>query len=72
MINMNEYKDKSKFIELPCKIGDTVYGKIANWQGTVEEISINSDGIFLYVVSGGYNHLVRPDEVEFKHIKAES
>lgn len=63
--------NECKFIELPCNIGDTVYGKIANWQGTVEEISINSDGIFLYVVSGGYNHLVRPDEVEFKHINAE-
>lgn len=67
----NNYKDKSKFIELPCKIGDSVDGKRGNWFGTVEEIAINSDGIFLYVSSGGYNKLLRPDEVEFRNIKAE-
>ena len=59
-------EEQGRLIVLPCKIGDTVDGKIGNWFGTVEEISINSDGIFLYVTSGGYNHLVKPDEVEFR------
>ena len=66
---LQRYRDLEKqgrLIVLPCKIGDAVDGKIGNWFGTVEEISINSDGIFLYVVSGGYNHLVKPDELEFR------
>lgn len=59
-----ELEEQGRLIVLPCKIGDTAYNKRENWFGTVEEIAINSDGIFLYVVSG-YNHLIKPDEVEF-------
>jgi hypothetical protein len=59
-------EEQGRLVVLPCKIGDSVDGKIGNWFGTVEEISINSDGMFLYVASGGYNHLVKPDEVEFR------
>lgn len=65
---LQRYKDleeQGRLIVLPCKIGDTAHSKRYNWFGTVEEISINSDGTFLYVVSG-YNHLVKPDEVEFR------
>lgn len=45
----------------PCKIGDWVRGKTESWCGRVEEISINSDGIFLYVNSGGYSFYCRAD-----------
>lgn len=64
-----EYEDleeDGRLIRLPCKIGDKVYNKNWNWSGTVGEISINSDGVFLYVTSGGYNHLVKQDEIEFE------
>ena len=64
-----EYEDleeDERLIRLPCKIGDKVYNKNWNWSGTVEEISINSDGVFLYVTSGGYSHLVKQDEIEFE------
>lgn len=66
---LGEYEDleeDGRLIKLPCKIGAKVYNKNWNWFGTVEEISINSDGIFLYVTSGGYNHLVKQDEIEFE------
>ena len=61
-----DLEEQGRLMILPCKIGDSVDNKRYNWFGTVEEISINSDGVFLYVVSGGYNHLVKPDEVEFR------
>ena len=61
-----DLEEQGRLMVLPCKIGDSVDNKRYNWFGTVEEISINSDGVFLYVVSGGYNHLVKPDEVEFR------
>ena len=47
-------------IVLPCKVGDTVYGKDRKWTGTVEEIVINSDGIALYVSSGGHAFYAYP------------
>lgn len=65
-IELIKANNDGRVVVLPCKIGDTVDGKIGNWFGTVEEISINNDGIFLYVASGGYNHLVKPDEVKFR------
>lgn len=50
-------KDKSRFVELPCKLGDTVY-RLAKWdkgkivEFTVEEINIFSDEINIYDDSG--------------------
>ena len=43
-------KDR-RLVALPCKVGESVHGE--NWIGEVVELSINSEGIFLYVRSGG-------------------
>lgn len=59
-------KATGRLAVLPCRIGATVYGAKDRWIGTVEEISINSEGIVLYVFSGGAGRYVRPDEVVFK------
>ena len=51
------FKDKSKFVELPCKPGDTVY-RLAKWdkgkivEFTVEEIDIFNDEVNIYDDSG--------------------
>ena len=47
----------------PFRVGEHVQHKQHNWMGTVEEIAINSNGIFLYVSSGGGSVYVRPEEV---------
>ena len=50
---------------LPYKVGACVKGKHPkeNWSGIVEEISINSEGVFLFCNSGGYHMYVRPEDV---------
>ena len=52
-------------IQLPCEIGTNVWHKTEHWNGTVKEIAINDTGIYLFVVSGGYNGYYRPDELVF-------
>ncbi|MEE0874144.1 MAG: hypothetical protein UIH27_11885 [Ruminococcus sp.] len=55
-----QFKDRSRFVELPCKVGDTVYviEKIADEvrviQDVVETISIGycADGINIYQFDG--------------------
>ena len=43
------FKDKSKFIELPCKVGDTVY--FANGKSiietTIDKIGVRQSGLFI-------------------------
>lgn len=50
-------------VVLPFTVGTNVCAKDKQWTGTVEEIAINSDGITLYIRSGGGGFYVRPDEV---------
>ena len=55
-----DYKDRSRFVELPCKVGDTVYviediaGKEKIIQDSVETIGIGyyADGIEIYQFDG--------------------
>ena len=58
-----DLEEQGRLVELPYKIGANVSGKYRNWSGTIDEISINSDGIFLYINSG-YSFYVRPDEIK--------
>lgn len=48
------FKDRSRFVELPCKVGDTVYrlkdGKVTKEQ--VVEFGISSRGVVLYRTLG--------------------
>lgn len=52
------YKPKSRFIELPCEVGQTVYRTSGNYcgqeiyKGVVDQISIGKDGTFLFWVYG--------------------
>lgn len=34
------------------------------WRGVVKEIAVNSDGIFLFVSSGGGNFYITPNELK--------
>lgn len=51
------FKDKSRFIELPCKVGDVVYKiirrynskRIAIIQGTVKRFTISRNGIDIFI-----------------------
>lgn len=52
------------YLPVPFKIGETVTHKTQKWYGEIMEIIWNSDGIMLYVSSGGYTDYVRPDEIE--------
>lgn len=53
-------------VKPPCEVGAIVSGKNGKWSGEVTELSVNSDGWFLYVDYGnGYRGLHRPDEVLF-------
>lgn len=53
-------------VKPPCEVGAIVRGKNGKWSGEVTELSVNSDGWFLYVDYGnGYRGLHRPDEVLF-------
>ena len=55
------YKDKSRFIELPCKVGDAVYyitgiGNNLIKSAQIKEIIIDENGIKdLYVKGDGHN-----------------
>ena len=48
------FKDRSRFVELPCKVGDTIYrlkdGKVTKEQ--VVEFGISSRGVVLYRTLG--------------------
>lgn len=50
----NHFTDKSRFVELPCKVGDTVYMYIANKCGkrtfsfNIVEICIYEDEIIIF------------------------
>ena len=48
------FKDRSRFLELPCKVGDTIYrvkdGKVTKEQ--VVEFGISSRGVVLYRTLG--------------------
>ena len=54
------YKPKSRFVELPCEMGQTVYRtsgnycgqKIEIYKGVIDQISIGKDGTFLFWVYG--------------------
>ena len=50
----DHFKDRSRFVELPCKVGDTVYrlkdGKVTKEQ--VVEFGISSRGVVLYRTLG--------------------
>lgn len=53
-------------VKPPCEVGAIVHGKNGKWSGEVTELSLNSDGWFLYVdYRNGYRNLHRPDEVLF-------
>lgn len=57
-------EQEGRLIKLPCKIGASVRGKNENWSGTVDEFSVNSDGVFLFVNSG-YSGYEKPEDVVF-------
>ena len=52
------FKPKSRFIELPCAVGDTVYRTRGNYcgvkihEGVVDQISIYKDGVIRFWVLG--------------------
>lgn len=56
--NCENYKDESRFIELPCKVGDVVWyhkqlmddkATVVIEHSEVKQISINSHGIWLVI-----------------------
>ena len=55
------FKDKSRFIELPCKVGDTIYhtftGKVDYFE--VYDIQVHNDGIY---VTYDFNRYFNADE----------
>ena len=57
----SDFKDKSRYIELPCEVGDTVYyitgiGHNLIKPATVKEIILDENGIKdLYVQGNGHN-----------------
>lgn len=74
------FEDKSKYIKLPCKVGDTVYlitksyNQVNVESGIVEEIYINDRGFAFNVfnVSNGYPCITLQDyEVFFTKEEAE-
>lgn len=50
----NFFKDRSRFVELPCKIGDVIFcttmGKI--YQGIVGRIELDDEGIAIITTDG--------------------
>lgn len=42
----DDFKDRSKFVELPCKVGDTVYIVGDKFPAEIEGIRITNDGEF--------------------------
>lgn len=44
-------------------IDQVVNEKDYRWSGVVGEVTVNSDGVFLFINSGGYNFYVGPDQV---------
>lgn len=59
--NQNE-----QLVVLPCKVGTPVHGKYENWSGEVMEFSINSDGVHLFVRSGGGGFYCKPEDIEME------
>lgn len=43
----SDFKDKSKYIELPCKVGDTVYqaDRMRIYQSRIKNIIFDTDGV---------------------------
>lgn len=66
-----DFKDKSRYIELPCKVGDMLYyiatcktaedfgKKYVSWE-RVKQISINAHGKWVYLME---NSLINFDEI---------
>lgn len=48
--NLNLYKDRTRFVELPCKVGDTVYFATKDRfnSATIDEITITDNGMQFY------------------------
>ena len=64
---LKKYKDleeQGQLVILPCKVGKTVRGRDNRWIGTIEEFTFNSDGMMLYIRSGGGGFYVRPDQID--------
>lgn len=60
-VGCEHFKDKSRYIELPCKVGDTIYhtftGKVDYFE--VYDIQVHNDGIY---VTYDFNRYFNADE----------
>ena len=48
--NCAQFKDKARFVELPCKVGDTVHILGHRFPCEIEKICIEEDGLFFEYV----------------------
>ena len=56
--------DDGRCLVIPFKIGQTVRHKTEKWIGQVDEITLNNEGLMLFVSSGGYTGYYPPDVLE--------
>ena len=61
LIDLAQAEKDERLVVLPCKVGESVHGE--KWMGEVAEIAINSDGISLYVRSGGGGFYCSPEDL---------
>lgn len=59
-----EAEDKGRCFISPFRIGQTVSHKTKKWTGEILEIIWNSDGVMMFVSTGGYTEYVRPSELK--------
>lgn len=57
---------EGRLVVLPCKIGEDIIKPGAkSWIGTVQEIALNSNGVYVFVQSGSYSFYLKDEEVLF-------
>ena len=72
-----DFKDKTKYIDLPCKVGDKVYyiggihGKLIK-DATVIEITTNGDGFAYRVERNGMYFDLQQEETYYTREEAET
>lgn len=64
LLRLSSAERDGRLVVLPCKVGAHVHGRYENWSGEVMEFSINSDGVHLYVRSGGGGFYCKPEDIE--------
>ena len=65
----NDFKDKSLYIELPCKVGDTVYRKRNNGNALKKHDNVSLCWILNHIEEFGVNCFLSLEEFEAKELK---